>query len=57
MAELLHGELLIQSIVNAFTDTFAYQAILGLVALGLILLFGKAHSLVSGFQWVVNMVR
>jgi DHA2 family multidrug resistance protein len=54
---ILHGELLIQSIVNAFADTFAYQAVLGIVALGLLLLFGKARSLVSGFQWIVNMVR
>ena len=54
---ILHGELLIQSIVNAFADTFAYQAMLGLAALGLLLLFGKARSLVSGFRWIVNMVR
>jgi hypothetical protein len=47
----------IQSVVNAFADTFAYQAALGAFALLLLLLFARGRSLAAGVQWVVAMVR
>jgi DHA2 family multidrug resistance protein len=54
---LLHARLVIQSVVNAFADTFAYQAALGVVALLLLLFFARGRSLAAGVQWVVAMVR
>jgi DHA2 family multidrug resistance protein len=54
---LLHGRLVIQSVVNAFVDTFAYQAGLGVFALLLLLFFARGRSLASAVQWVVAMVR
>jgi MFS transporter, DHA2 family, multidrug resistance protein len=54
---LVHGQLLIQSTVNAFADTFAYQMALGVVALVLILLLARGRSLVNAFRWIVAIVR
>jgi DHA2 family multidrug resistance protein len=54
---LLHGRLLIGSVVNAFADTFAYQAALGVFALLLLLFFARGRSLTTALQWVVAMVR
>jgi MFS transporter, DHA2 family, multidrug resistance protein len=54
---LIHGRLLIQSVVNAFTDTFVYQAALGAFALLLLLFFARGRSLAAAVQWVVAMVR
>src|SRR5258706_845497 len=38
---LLHARLLVQSVVNAFVDTFRYQAALGVAALLIVLLFHR----------------
>jgi DHA2 family multidrug resistance protein len=54
---LLHGRLVVQSTVNAFVDTFRYQAALGAIALILVLLFKRGHPLTAARRWVVQMVR
>ena len=54
---LLHARLLVQSVVNAFVDTFRYQAALGAVALVLVLLFRRGRSLTTLRRWIVEMVR
>ena len=54
---LLHARLTIQSVVNAFADTFVYQAALGVFALLLLLFFTRGRSLTTVMQWVVAMVR
>ena len=55
--EFMRAGLLIQSTVNAFVDTFAYQAGLGLFALLLILFFRPGRSLVNTVRWIINVVR
>ncbi|HEY2587973.1 MAG TPA: hypothetical protein VGI81_19675, partial [Tepidisphaeraceae bacterium] len=54
---LLHARLLVQSTVNAFVDTFRYQAALGVTAFVLVLLFRRGRSLTSLRRWIVQMVR
>ena len=54
---LIHGQLLIQSTVNAFADTFAYQMALGVAALVLILFLARGRSLVNAVRWIVAVVR
>jgi DHA2 family multidrug resistance protein len=54
---LLHGRLLIQSIVNSFADTFAYQAMVGAAALILVIFFARGRAISSGIRWVVQMTR
>jgi DHA2 family multidrug resistance protein len=54
---ILHGRLLIQSTVNAFADTFAYQTAVGLFALLLIVFLSRGKTLVNAFRWIVAMVR
>lgn len=54
---LVHGRLVIQSVVNAFVDTFWYQAAVGALALFLVLFFGRARSLTSALRWMVAWVR
>ena len=54
---LLHGRLVVQSVVNAFADTFAYQAALGVFALLLLMFLARGRPLKGAIQWVVVMVR
>lgn len=54
---LLHGRLVVQSVVNAFADTFAYQAALGVFALVLLMFLARARPLEGAVQWAVVMVR
>jgi MFS transporter, DHA2 family, multidrug resistance protein len=54
---LLHARLTIQSVVNAFADTFAYQAVIGAVALFLVMFFARGRSLSAGVRWVVHGTR
>jgi DHA2 family multidrug resistance protein len=54
---LLHARLTVQSVVNAFVDTFRYQAALGVLAFLLALLFARGHPLATARRWVVQMVR
>jgi MFS transporter, DHA2 family, multidrug resistance protein len=54
---ILHARLLVQSIVNAFADTFFYQAIIGAVAVILVIFFARGRALTAGFRWVVHMTR
>src|SRR5262249_39877949 len=50
---LLRGRLLGQAIVNAFADTFLYQAALGVVALLLIVCLGRATLVKRAWHWIV----
>ena len=54
---LIHGQLLIQSTVNAFADTFAYQMALGITAFGLILLLARGRPLANAVRWIVAIIR
>jgi MFS transporter, DHA2 family, multidrug resistance protein len=54
---LLHARLTIQSVVNAFVDTFRYQAALGVFALLLVLFFARGHPVATARRWIVEMVR
>jgi DHA2 family multidrug resistance protein len=54
---LLHARLTVQSVVNAFVDTFRYQAALGALAFLLVLLLGRGRSLANARRWIVEMVR
>ena len=54
---LLRARLTLQSVVNAFDDTFRYQAALGVFALLLVLLFGRGRPLAAARRWVVERVR
>ncbi|MDB5331466.1 MAG: emrB [Phycisphaerales bacterium] len=54
---LIHARLLIQSVVNAFVDTFRYQTALGVSAALLVLLFARGRSLATAARWIVTMVR
>jgi DHA2 family multidrug resistance protein len=55
--QLVHGRILIQSTVNAFADTFAYQAALGMLIVLLIALLSRGKSLVGALRWIVAVVR
>lgn len=54
---LLHARLLLQSVVNAFADTFAYQAAIGALALLLVIFFARGRAFKAGIHWVVQMTR
>ncbi len=54
---LLHARLIIQCVVNAFDDTFRYQAALGIFAFFVVMFFGRGRPLASARRWVVEMVR
>jgi DHA2 family multidrug resistance protein len=54
---LLHARLQVQSVVNAFVDTFRYQAALGMFAFILVLLLGRARTVTKAREWIVHMVR
>jgi DHA2 family multidrug resistance protein len=54
---LLHARLVTQAIVNAFADTFRYQAALGVVALLLIVCLGRGRQVKGAWRWIVEMVR
>jgi DHA2 family multidrug resistance protein len=54
---LLHADLVIQSIVNAFTDTFAYQACVGALALLLVIFFARGRAIATAVQWAVHVTR
>ena len=54
---IVHGRLLVQSIVNAFVDTYWYQVGIGLAALAIIVLFARAKMLGSAVRWAVTLVR
>jgi len=54
---LLHARLTLQSVVNAFLDTFRYQAALGIVALLIVFLFGRVRFVQNARRWIVEMVR
>ena len=54
---LLHARLMIQSVVNAFVDTFRYQAALGVFAFVLVLFFARGHPISTARRWIVQMVR
>jgi DHA2 family multidrug resistance protein len=54
---LLHARLTLQSVVNAFVDTFRYQAALGVAAFILVMLFARGRPLTTLRRWIVEMVR
>ena len=54
---LLHARLVLQSVVNAFADTFAYQAAIGALALFLVIFFARGRALKAGAHWIAQMVR
>ena len=54
---LMHANLVIQSTVNAFTDTFAYQAAIGALAFFLVSFFAGGRSFKASVHWIVQMVR
>jgi len=56
-AVLLHARLVLQSVVNAFADTFAYQAAIGALALFLVVFFARGRAFKAGVHWVVQMTR
>jgi DHA2 family multidrug resistance protein len=53
----LHGQLVIQSIVNAFADTYAYQAVVGAAALVLVTFFARGRALTAAVRWAIQMTR
>jgi DHA2 family multidrug resistance protein len=54
---LVHARLQLQSIVNAFKDTFAYQAALGVTALALVVALGRGRMLSTAFYWIAQIAR
>ena len=54
---ILHARLLVQSIVNAFADTFFYQAMVGAAALILVIFFARGRALAAGYRWLVHIAR
>jgi DHA2 family multidrug resistance protein len=54
---LLHARLVLQSVVNAFADTFAYQAAIGALALFLVVFFARGRAFKAGVHWAVQMTR
>jgi DHA2 family multidrug resistance protein len=56
-AAMIHGRLIVQSVVNAFADTFAYQAVIGGVALVLVVFLARGRVIATGMRWAVHMTR
>jgi DHA2 family multidrug resistance protein len=54
---ILHDRLLIQSVVNAFADTFLYQACLGAVALLLVVFLARGRAIKSAMRFTVHLTR
>jgi len=54
---ILHARLVIQSVVNSFADTFAYQALIGAAALILVTFFARTRAITAGVRWAVHMTR
>lgn len=54
---LIHGRLLVQSIVNAFADTFYYQAALAAFALLLIVAFSHRRHLITAWRWSAGLIH
>ena len=54
---LLHARLVLQSVVNAFADTFAYQAAVGAFALFLVSFFARGRAFKASVHWIVQMIR
>jgi DHA2 family multidrug resistance protein len=54
---LLHADLMMQSVVNAFADTFAYQACIGVLALFLVIFFARGRAIATAVQWTVHITR
>jgi DHA2 family multidrug resistance protein len=55
---LLHARLQLQSVVNAFDDTFTYQAAVGIAAFLLVLLLRRGRGpLVYLRHWIVEIAR
>jgi DHA2 family multidrug resistance protein len=54
---LLHARLLIQSVVNAFADTFAYQACIGALALLLVIFFARGRAIAKSVHWSIHATR
>lgn len=54
---LLHARLMLESVVNAFTDTFAYQAVIGGVAVILVTFFARGRAIATGIRWAVHVTR
>lgn len=54
---LLHGRLLTQTVVNAFMDTFRYQAALGIAAIVLIVLLARGRAVVGVMRWFAGLMR
>lgn len=54
---LIHARLLIQSVVNAFADTFFYQGILAGIAICMVVLLGRGRVVTFGVRWIVHMTR
>jgi DHA2 family multidrug resistance protein len=54
---LLRGRLITQSIVNAFVDQFYYQALLGVLALVLVICLGRGRLVAGALRWFLWMLR
>jgi DHA2 family multidrug resistance protein len=54
---LLHARLQLQSVVNAFADTFAYQACIGAFALLLVIFFARSRAIKTAMHWAIHMTR
>lgn len=54
---LIHADLVTQSVVNAFADTFAYQACIGAFALLMVIFFARGREIRSAVQWTVHSTR
>jgi hypothetical protein len=44
-------------VVNAFVDTFTWQAALGAFAFVLVLFFARGRPIATARRWIVEMVR
>jgi len=54
---VLHQRLVLQSVVNAFVDTFAYQAALGVFAVCLVLFFAANKRSGGLLRWAAFVAR
>jgi hypothetical protein len=54
---IVHGRLLQQSVVNAFMETFYYQAALGAFAIFLIFAFSYRHHVFAAVRWSSGLIR
>lgn len=54
---LLHARLVLQSVVNAFANTFAYQAMIGAGAVILVTFFARGRAISTGIRWAVHATR